>query len=140
MFLPVQGRRRAACPRPICCPGAKGPPRRALALRLDYTVSHCFKLRDWRTPPAYVVPGVFTLFFFYLSHGSWERDAGRLPSSGLGSGLLSLSPSGYLTLKSESAGELPGPGSCQGRRQQLGTRQRKQVRARAILASLTLTT
>ena len=71
------------------------------------------------------------LFFFSLSHCSWERDTGRLPGSCC-SGPLSRSP--YLTLKSES----PGLGSCPGRRLQLGTRQQTPARLLLRLAWLLL--
>ena len=70
------GQPRAACPRQaICCPGAtvtgKGPPDRD-GPGLDCT--QCFKTSSSSMPPAYVLPRAFTLFFFSLSHGSWERD------------------------------------------------------------------
>ena len=46
----------------------------------------CFKWRrDWRTPPARVVPRAFIIFFFSLSeqaYGSWERDTGDRLGSG----------------------------------------------------------
>ena len=107
------GRRRAACPRPAICAdsAALGPRGRPDGPGLDYTVSQCFKLLDWHTPPAHVVPRTSTLLFFSLFHGSWEGDTGHLPGSGLG--LLSQFP--YLTFKFESPGG-PGLGSCPGRR------------------------
>ena len=64
-------------------------------------------------------PMAFILFFFTLSHSSWERDIGRLPGSC--SGQLNRSP--YLTLISES----PGSGCGQGRRQ-LGTKHQTPAR------------
>ena len=128
----------AACPCPaICGPGGKGrgrPDRDGPGL--DYTQYH-------RTSSCGTGARRPRTLYQGRSHGSWERDTGRLPGSGSPAGLQSRSP--YLTLKSLSRRPVARPGrpwGLSGAAAAAGneTASAGQAPSRASLTGLTLST